>query len=431
MGETVMADTNTKFQAPRGTHDILPAEMPHWLWLEDKFRRLCVHYRYHEIRTPLFEHSEVIHRSSGESSDIVSKETYDFVDRGDERMTLRPEGTAPVLRAAIEGGLLNENPLVKLSYIAPMFRYDRPQKGRFRQHHQVGVEALGADDPATDAEVIALGHHLLQRLGIAGQRLRLNSVGTPEDRPRYRQALVDYFSPLEDRLSPESLKRLATNPLRILDSKDEGDRALIADAPVIFEHMSEENKDHFAAVQGYLDKLGIEYEVDPRLVRGLDYYTRTAFEWVHPGLGAQASIGGGGRYNGLVEALGGPATPGIGWGMGIERLLLAVAAANVDPPRIPPVEAYIVAAGEGARKDAFLLTQEARNAGVSAEFDPLHRSVKAQMKAAGKIGARFALIRGEEELAQDTVTLRDMQNGEQRSVPREDAVRVVREILLP
>lgn len=426
-----MADTHSRFQAPRGTHDILPAETPRWLWLEGKFRRLCLHYRFLEIRTPLFEHAEVIHRTSGESSDIVSKETYDFEDRGGERMTLRPEGTAPVLRAAIEGGLLNDSPLVKLCYIAPMFRYDRPQKGRFRQHHQVGIETLGADDPATDAEAIALGHHFLLRLGIAGHRLRINSVGTPEDRPRYRQALVDYFTPLQDRLSAESRNRLSMNPLRILDSKDEGDRTLIEGAPVIFEHMGDGSRDHFAAVQAYLERLGIEYEVDPRLVRGLDYYTRTAFEWVHPGLGAQASIGGGGRYNGLVEALGGPSTPGIGWGMGIERLLLAVEAADVEPPRTPAVQVYVAAATEDARKDAFLLTQEARHAGLIAEYDPLHRSMKAQMKAAGKTGARFVLMRGEDEIAQDTVTVRDMETKEQRAVPRSGAVRIVRDMLTP
>jgi len=426
-----MADTNTRFQAPRGTHDVLPEETPRWNWLEGKFRRLCALYRYFEIRTPLFEQSEVIHRTSGETSDIVAKETYDFEDRGGDRMTLRPEGTAPVLRAAIEGGLLNDSPIVKLAYIAPMFRYDRPQKGRFRQHHQVGIEALGADDPATDAEVIAFGQHLLEDLGIAGASLRLNSVGTPEDRPRYRQALVDYFTPLADKLSPESRKRLEANPLRILDSKDEGDRELIEGAPVIFESMDDANKDHFAAVQGYLERLGIQYSVDPRLVRGLDYYTRTAFEWTHPGLGAQASIGGGGRYNGLVEALGGPATPGIGWGMGIERLLLAVAASKVEPPTQKAADVYVIAASDDARKDAFGLAQEARHAGLIADFDPLHRSMKAQMKSAGKHGARFVFIRGEDEMANGTVTLRDMETKEQRAVPREDAVRAVRAILLP
>ena len=419
-----------KFQAPRGTHDALPDETPRWLWLEGKFRHLCAIYRYGEIRTPLFESSDVIHRTSGAGSDIVSKETYDFTDRGGDAMTLRPEGTAPVLRAAIEHGLLSESPLVRLAYVAPMFRYDRPQKGRFRQHHQVGIEALGADDPAIDAEVIAFSAQFLQDLGIAGATLRVNSVGSSADRPRYREALVDYFTPLKDQLSEDSQRRLETNPMRILDSKAREDRAAAEGAPTLFEVMDPENKDHFAAVQGHLDRLGIAYTVDPYLVRGLDYYTRTAFEWAHPGLGAQSSIGGGGRYNGLVEALGGPPTPGIGWGMGIERLLLAVEASGVEPAAGPPLDVYVVAAGEDARDDALVMVQEARGLGLRADFDPLHRSVKAQMKSAGKQDARFVLLRGEDELANGTVTLRDMKNQGQTTVPRENIARTVQNLLM-
>jgi histidyl-tRNA synthetase len=429
IGITIV-EAKQKFQAPRGTHDIIPADAPPWLWLESKFRHLCGIYRYGEIRTPVFEPSEVIHRTSGASSDIVAKETYDFTDRGGEAMTLRPEGTAPVLRAAIEHGLLSDSPLVRLAYIAPMFRYDRPQKGRFRQHHQVGIEALGADDPAIDAEVIAFSAQFIADLGITGAALRINSVGSPADRPRYRAALVDYFTPLKDQLSEDSRRRLDTNPMRILDSKSPQDRALVEGAPGAFETMDPENKDHFDALQGHLDRLGIAYTVDPYLVRGLDYYTRTAFEWGHGGLGAQSSIGGGGRYNGLVEALGGSPAPGIGWGMGIERLLLAVAESEVEPPTGPPLDVYVVAAGEEARDDALMMVQEARAIGLRADFDPLHRSVKSQMKTAGKLGARFVLLRGEDELASATVTLRDMQNQGQTSLPRESIARTVQKMLM-
>ena len=425
----LMADSNLKFQAPRGTHDVTPAEVNAWLRVEETFRRVCHLCRYGEIRTPLFEHSGVIHRTSGESSDIVAKETYDFTDRGGDTMTLRAEGTAPVLRAAIEHGLIAESPVVKLAYIAPMFRYDRPQKGRFRQHHQVGIEVLGPSDAASDAEVIAFGGHLHAELGITGAVLKINTVGSPEDRPVYRQALVDYFTPLAANLTEESRNRLATNPLRILDSKAPNDREVVVGAPRIHEYLTPDNAAHFEAVKGHLDRLGIAYEVDPLLVRGLDYYTRTAFEWVHGGLGAQSSIGGGGRYNGLVEALGGPPTPGIGFGMGIERLMLAMEDSGVAPPLAPGADVYVVAAGAETRDEVFVLCQECRIAGLAAEFDPLHRSVKSQMRTAGKSGAKIVLIIGADELASGTITLRDMAAAEQRTVPRAEAVAEAARIL--
>lgn len=419
---TPMSDNNLKFQAPRGTHDVTPAEVDAWLRVEETFRRVCRLYRYGEIRTPLFESSEITHRSSGETSDIVTKETYDFTDRGGEKFTLRPEGTPGVIRAAIENGLIADSPVVKLAYIAPMFRYDRPQKGRFRQHHQVGIEVLGPNDPASDAEVIALGCTLHAELGIRGAVLKINTVGSPDDRPVYRQALVDYFTPLAADLTEESRNRLNVNPLRILDSKAPNDREAVANAPRIFEYLTPENAAHFDAVKAHLDRLGIAYEVDPLLVRGLDYYTRTAFEWVHGGLGAQSSIGGGGRYNGLVEALGGPPTPGIGFGMGIERLMLAMEDSGVEPPLPPAADVYVVAAGAETRDSVFALCQECRAAGLIAEFDPLQRSVKSQMKSAGKSGARTVLMIGTDELANGTVTVRDMGTSEQTTVSRSEAV---------
>lgn len=415
------------YQCPRGTHDIVPSEIPLWLWVESTFREMCRTYRYGEIRTPLFEYSNVIHRTSGVTSDIVSKETYDFRDRDGESLTLRAEGTAPVVRAAIQDGLLADNPYLKLAYIAPMFRHDRPQAGRYRQHHQIGIEALGSDDPATDAEVIAFSFDMLNALGIKDAVLRINTIGSPDDRPRYREALVTYFTPRKDSLSEDSRRRLETNPLRILDSKDEQDRAIVENAPSVFDYLTVENAKHFEAVLRKLDMLGIAYDVDQRLVRGLDYYTRTAFEWVHGALGAQSSVGGGGRYNGLVEALGGPPTPGIGWGMGIERLLLAV------PKSEPPAnttDIYVVVAvrdrpeqaelAARTRDTAFLLCQEARKRGFSADFDTMNRSLKAQMKSAGKIGARYALILGENEMANGTVTLRDMLRSEEKVISRDD-----------
>jgi len=417
-----MSEPNLKFQAPRGTHDVTPAEVDTWLRVEGTFRRVCRLYRYGEIRTPLFESSEITHRSSGETSDIVTKETYDFTDRGGEKFTLRPEGTPGVIRAAIENGLIADSPVVKLAYIAPMFRYDRPQKGRFRQHHQVGIEVLGPDDAASDAEVIALGCAFLAELGIKGAVLKINTVGSPDDRPIYRQALVDYFTPLAADLTEESRNRLNVNPLRILDSKAPNDRELVANAPLIYDYLTPENAAHFDAVKAHLDRLGIAYEVDPLLVRGLDYYTRMAFEWVHGGLGAQSSIGGGGRYNGLVEALGGPPTPGIGFGMGIERLMLAMEDSGVEPPLPPAADVYAVAAGDETRDAAFTLCQECRAAGLVADFDPLHRSVKSQMKSAGKSGAKVVLMIGTDELAGGTVTLRDMGTGEQTTVSRSEAV---------
>jgi histidyl-tRNA synthetase len=417
-----MAEITPRFQAPRGTHDILPSEVGAWLRLETTFRELCRLYRYGEIRTPLFEASEITHRSSGETSDIVTKETYDFTDRGGEKFTLRPEGTPGVIRAAIEHNLLADSPVAKLAYIAPMFRYDRPQKGRFRQHHQVGIEVLGSDSPATDAEVIAFGCDLLKAIGVEDAVLRINSVGSPEDRPGYRQALVDYFTPHAGELSEDSRKRLATNPLRILDSKDERDRRLSEAAPKMLDYLSPDNRAHFDAVLAYLDRLGIAYEVDPCLVRGLDYYTRTAYEWVHFGLGAQSSVGGGGRYNGLMEALGGQPAPGIGWGMGIERLLLAAEAAGAPKVEPPPLDVFVAAAAAEAREDAFLLAEELRRAGVAAEFDPLGRSLKSQMKAAGRLGARLTLIRGEDELRDGTVTVRDMRASTQETAPRDGIV---------
>ncbi|HEY3413218.1 MAG TPA: histidine--tRNA ligase [Armatimonadota bacterium] len=424
-----MADTNLKFQAPRGTHDVTPAEVGAWLRVEETFRRVCRLYRYGEIRTPLFESSEITHRSSGETSDIVTKETYDFTDRGGDSFTLRPEGTPGVIRAAIEHGLIADSPVVKLAYIAPMFRYDRPQKGRFRQHHQVGIEVLGPSDAASDAEVIALGCRLHAELGIKGAVLKINSVGSPEDRPVYRQALVDYFTPRAADLTEESRNRLATNPLRILDSKAPNDRELVAGAPRIQEYLTAENAAHFDAVKSHLDRLGIAFEVDPLLVRGLDYYTRTAFEWVHGGLGAQSSIGGGGRYNGLVEALGGPPTPGIGFGMGIERLMLAMEDSGVTPPVPDTADVYAVAAGDETRGEVFALCQECRDAGLAAEFDPLHRSVKSQMKSAGKAGAGVVLLIGGDELTNGTVTLRDMAVAEQHTVPRAEAVAAAKRIV--
>ncbi len=416
--------------APRGTHDILPEEIPLWHWLEAKFRTIARLYQYHEIRTPLFEATGVFSRTAGETSDLVRKEMYTFNDRGDDSMTLRPEGTASVVRAYLQHGMNATQSLAKLYYVAPIFRYERPQAGRYRQHHQVGIEALGSKDAALDAEVIALGWHYLNDIGLVSPTLFLNSVGCAACRPAYRERLVAFLAPLAPQLSDDSRRRLDANPMRILDSKEEGDRALTADAPRMLDHLCEECQDHFARVQSHLLALEVSFEVDPRLVRGLDYYTKTAFEFKHAGLGAQDTVLGGGRYDGLVEQLGGPATPGVGFGSGIERALEALKADGVHP--IAPVtrpEVFLATMGDDAHKAGVALLGELRREGVSAEMSYGARSLKAQMKQANKSGARLALLLGDDELARGEATLRWLATSEQQPIGLRDLARSLKTLL--
>jgi len=405
---------------PRGTGDIITGAVEKWRYLEDLIRRICREYGYTEIRTPVFEHTELFRRGVGESTDIVEKEMYTFIDRGGRSITLRPEGTAPVARAYVENGLYNRPQPVKLFYMGPMFRYDRPQAGRFRQFHQFGVEVFGSDDPAIDAEVIAMAVDFCARLGLSGLELRLNSLGCPECRPVLRENLAEFFHRRDADLCPDCRQRLERNPLRILDCKEERCRNAGKDAPTSLDCLCQRCAANFQAVKWHLDLLHVSYLEDGRLVRGLDYYTGAAFEIVVRDIGAQSSIGGGGRYDGLVEACGGPPTPGIGYAFGLERLILAGEKQGVVIPAssVPPV--FIATAGEKAGEAAFELLFELRRAGVPAEKDYLGRSLKAQMKYAGKAGARFVLIIGDNELARGLAVVRDMASGGQEEVPLEE-----------
>ena len=412
-----------KYQAPRGTQDVLPEDAPRWRYVECTFRRTCAEFGYAEIRTPMFEQTDLFVRAVGEHTDIVSKEMYTVSagrggeDEERESYTLRPEGTAPALRAYLQHSLGAKSPLTKLYYVAPNFRHERPQSGRLRQHHQTGIEALGSEDPALDAEVIVLGLTYLRRLGITGERTEVNSVGCPECRPHYREALKEALRDRIGGMCQNCQRRYETNPLRILDCKLEDWSALEGVVPDILDYLCEGCGGHFAQVQATLQALGVEYVRNKRLVRGLDYYVKTSFEITHGRLGAQSTILGGGRYDGLVEELGGEPTPGIGFGCGIERVLLTCEALGVEFPVQEQRPVFVVTLGEGARMPGLKLLNDLRQAGIPALADYQGRSMKAQMRAANRANARAALILGEDEVAQGVVGLKDMESGEQQSVP--------------
>ncbi|UCC68633.1 MAG: histidine--tRNA ligase [Armatimonadota bacterium] len=407
-----------KHRAPRGTQDVLPQDSWRWQRVEAAFRDTCARYAYREIRTPLFEDTELFVHGTGEGTEIVTKQMYTFEDRGGRSLTLRPEGTPPVMRAYLEHELGAGGGIRKFHYIAPIFRYERPQAGRYRQHTQLGVEAIGAPGPDIDAEVIALFQDFLGAIGLSGAVTHLSSIGCANCRPALSAALREFFGPKLEGLCDFCRARYETNPLRILDCKVPADIEARQGAPSALNHICEECRDHFAGVRAALDALAVPYEVDPTIVRGLDYYSRTAFEVIHPSLGAKDVIMGGGRYDGLAETLGGSPTPGIGFGSGLERLLLSLG--DGASPR--GLEVYVAAASPEAREAAFTLTIELRRAGVPADLDYTQRSLRAQMREAARLGARFAALLGEDELKADTVTARDMNNGEQRSVPRPEIV---------
>jgi histidyl-tRNA synthetase len=398
-------------QPARGTQDLLPEMARRHRRVSDTARALAELYGFAEIATPIFEFTEVFARPIGEHTDIVAKEMYTFTDRGGEEVTLRPENTAGVVRAVLSNGLTQSTPL-KFFYAGPMFRYERPQKGRFRQFHQIGVELLGVAQPQADIEVIALGQRILGALGIADKVvLELNTLGDPESRAAYRDALVAYFSARLSELSEDSRRRLERNPLRILDSKDPGDQRLAAEAPDFSGYLNGASRDFFARVRDGLDALGITYRLNPRLVRGLDYYTHTAFEFVTGDLGAQGTVIGGGRYDGLVELMGGPAMPGVGWAAGIERLAMLIA----EPPPSPRPVA-LVPLGEAAERLALKLAEHLRDAGLVVELG-YSGNLARRMRRADRIGASAAVLIGEDELAQGAATLRDLDSGAQNVVP--------------
>ena len=403
-----------ELQPARGTQDLLPETMRRHRRVSDTAREQARLYGFAEIATPVFEFTEVFARPIGEHTDIVAKEMYTFNDRGGEEITLRPENTAGVVRAVLSNGLTQSTPL-KFFYSGPMFRYERPQKGRFRQFHQIGVELLGVAQPQADIEVIALGHRILQALGIGNRvTLDINTLGDPESRARYRGALVDYYTQHRAELSEDSQRRLDSNPLRILDSKDPGDIGINGSAPAFGLYLNEPSREFFARVKDGLGLLGIECRENPRLVRGLDYYTHTVFEFVTTDLGAQGTVLAGGRYDGLVEVMGGPAMPGVGWAAGIERLAMLIG----EPPALARPIA-LVPLGEAAERAALKLGEALRDAGLVVEL-PYSGNLQRRMRRADRIGARAAVLIGDNELAQNAATLRDLDSGAQELVPLGD-----------
>jgi len=408
-------------QAIRGMNDILPARTPVWRYLEGTFAELLEAYGYSEIRLPIVEYTELFARGIGEGTDVVDKEMYTFRDRNDESLTLRPEGTAGCVRAVLEHGMTGGGQVQKLWYTGPMFRYEKPQKGRYRQFHQIGVEVFNQPGPDVDAELIVLTARLWQRLGMADAvTLQLNSLGSSEARARYRDALVAYLQQRFDQLDEDSQRRLSTNPLRILDSKNAQTQALLADAPTLADYLDEESRTHFEGLKARLDAVGIAYEINPKLVRGLDYYGRTVFEWVTDKLGAQGTVCAGGRYDGLVGQFGGKPTPGVGFAMGVERLVLLLETLELVPASLcREPHAYICAFGEAAELSALALAERLRDAlpGLRLLVNAGGGSFKSQFKKADKSGARFALILGENELASRMVGFKPLRDdSEQQNI---------------
>jgi histidyl-tRNA synthetase len=400
-----------KLQPVRGTHDLLPDDCRRQARVVGTCAAIAERYGFGEIRTPIFEFTGVFSRSLGDTSDVVTKEMYTFEDRGGDEITLRPENTASVARAVMSNGLIQQMPL-KLWYAGPMFRYERPQKGRLRQFHQIGVELFGVPEPAGDIDIIAMAADVLDMLGVLDMtRLELNTLGDGASRVAYRDALMTFLNDHRADLSDDSRDRLERNPMRILDSKDEGDRRIVADAPLIFDHLTDEAAAFFEEVTTGLTALGIAYQVNPRIVRGLDYYCHTAFEFITEALGAQGTVIGGGRYDGLMEQMSGPATPGVGWAGGIERLALLAG----DPPALPRPYA-ILPVGDAASAHALRLAHDLRRQGLNIEL-AYRGNLKKQMQRANKVNARAAVILGEDELARGVATLRDLDSGTQTELP--------------
>ena len=402
--------------SPKGTADILPGESCKWAALEEKLRDLCGRYGFEEIRTPVFEHTEVFARGVGDTTDVVTKEMYTFTDKGGRSITLRPEGTAGVVRSFLENGLFNGALPVSLFYLISCYRYERPQKGRLREFHQFGVEMFGATDPAADASVIALAHRIFREFGVKGVTLRLNSIGCKDCRGAYRDKLRAFFEDKKDKLCPTCRTRLETNPMRILDCKDPSCKALCEGAPVILDSICDDCREHFEGVKGYLDDLGIPFVVDPTIVRGLDYYCRTVFEFVSDDIGAQGTVCGGGRYDGMTSQLGGTDYPGLGLAMGLERFLLLLEAQGRAPGGRGKPDLFIASMGGDARRASLQLAERLRGEGAAVAVDLMAKSVKAQMKYAGKIGARYALVLGDGELQSGKANLKRMADGEEREI---------------
>lgn len=415
------------FQKPKGTQDFLPGAAERWQFVEQTARDLCRRYGFREIRTPIFESTRLFERGVGETTDIVEKEMYTFIDRGKRSMTLRPEGTAGVVRSYVENKLYAEPDLSKLYYIGPMFRYERAQAGRYRQFHQFGVEAIGSSDPALDAEVIALGCRFFEEVGLTGITVEINSVGTPAIRAQFRDKLLEFLTPMRESLCKDCRSRMDRNPLRVLDCKI--DQARFEGAPSILDSLDEACMEHFQKVQSYLDEMGVVYQVNSRMVRGLDYYTHTAFEYKAQGIGSIDTIGGGGRYDGLVADIGGEDRPGIGFGLGLERTLLLLEHQQVELDIPAQTDVYVIGIGERANSVLPGLLQRLRNRGLAADRDYQGRKPKALFKAAERAGARYAAIMGDDELDRGEIGLKDLATGEQRQVPLEGFENMLMQLL--
>lgn len=404
-------------QAPKGTKDVTPAESHKWHYIESNMRELCRLYGARELRTPVIEHTELFLRGVGDTTDIVQKEMYTFEDKGGRSITLKPEGTAGMVRAFLENRLFNEPMPQKLYYLnSPTFRYEKPQAGRLREHHQFGIEIVGAYGAETDAEVILLALTLFEKLGVRDLMLHINSIGCPECRRDYNKALREYLEGYLPEMCETCRSRFDKNPMRIIDCKEERCRQIVKNAPRTIDYLCEDCRRHFESVKACLDAAVAEYVVDPDIVRGLDYYTGTVFEVISNRIGAQGAVCAGGRYNGLIEELGGQSIPAVGFGMGMERLLAVMEANEVEFPKPPAVKVYFAAMGEAPRLKAFALAQELRRAGISAEFDHMERSFKAQFKYANKIEAEYTVAIGDEELASGTVRVKRMADGEEREL---------------
>lgn len=404
----------------KGTEDVLPRQSYRWQFVENIMREESRAYGFREMRTPVFEHTELFARGVGQTTDVVQKEMYTFDTKGGESVTLRPEGTAGAARAVLEHALENEGLPIKASYFVSCYRYEKPQAGRLREFHQFGIEEYGTQSPVADAEIICLAQSVLDRLGLSDVRLELNSIGCPECRAKYNQALREYFSQYKEQLCPTCLTRLEKNPMRLLDCKSPQDKEIAKDAPRITDYLCEECESHFKEVQSYLDCAGVKYTINPTIVRGLDYYTKTVFEFVTDCIGAQGTVCGGGRYDGLIEELGGKHLPSLGFAMGLERILLVMDALGIEIPQPEPCSLYIATMGDAAKQKAFSLLRQVRECGLTAETDVVGRGLRAQMKYADKIGAKYSLVLGDNEIAGNKAKVKNMESGEQTELALDD-----------
>ena len=410
-------------KAPRGTKDITPKDVYKWHYIEKKFREICALYGYEEIRTPIFEHTEVFSRSVGDTTDVVQKEMYTFTDRGDRQLSLKPEGTAGVIRSFIENKMYADTQPTKLYYITPCFRYERPQAGRQRQFHQFGIEVLGSDGPSVDAEVISHAVQFFNEMGLNNLSVNINSVGCPTCREEYNRKLKEYLDQKVDVLCETCLERKDKNPMRVIDCKNPHCKENLQDIPFMIDHLCEDCKDHFDKLQTYLKEMDINYVVDKTIVRGLDYYKKTAFEIISNDIGSQSTVCGGGRYDGLVEMLGGPkGISGIGFALGAERLLLTLENNNIEIENPKSTDIYIATIGDAAKTKSFKLIKDLRTNHISADNDHLDKSLKAQFKYSDKLNAKYTVVIGDDELANDTATLKNMKTSEQTTIKLSELV---------